>query len=51
MTVPAVRFESLSRDFNLPQTSFQSIRDSEILNAPLDLSKKVWNLLKVFLAS
>ena len=40
MTVPAVRFESLSRDFNLPQTSFQSIRDSEILNAPLDAIKE-----------
>ena len=40
MTVPAVRFQSLNRDFNLPQTSFQSIRDSEILNAPLNAIKE-----------
>lgn len=34
MTIPAVRFENLTSDFNIASKSFSSIKDAAILNAP-----------------
>lgn len=46
MTIPAQRFSSLTSDFNVGSQSFQSLKDNEILNAPLNSFEDAMNSAK-----